>query len=76
MQATPRIPARWITLDPDMVSHILEEVLFQEAWITAARAQQFALTRVIWEDERSSESMCALPDHSDPPATRFAAEVE
>jgi hypothetical protein len=42
--------ARWITRDSDLVAHIVEEILREEAWWTAVRARKHAHLTVVWAD--------------------------
>ena len=47
--------ARWITPDPEAVSHIVTAVLREEAWWTALRCGKYAQTTVIWADGACGE---------------------
>lgn len=42
--------ACWITIDPDLVAYIVEEILRQETWWAAVRSRKFACPATVWVD--------------------------
>jgi hypothetical protein len=45
--------ARWTVTHPELLAHVAEEILREEAWWMAVRARKYASPAMIWADRRS-----------------------
>jgi hypothetical protein len=67
------IASRFMTADPQLVEHIAEQILRDEAWWIAARTGKYVLGSTVWADQpcdlgdaRSADSVTLV----DVPAVR------
>lgn len=52
---------RWTVPHPELLAHVAEEILREEAWWMAVRARKYASPAMIWADRRGDTPAQTAP---------------